>query len=123
MIYTSYFAKINQLPTNAICISISRHAPKGYNGLEYKELAPSWEILRDYKVNNNRKEYTDEFLKKLKTMDPQKLINDLYALIGGNQDKDIVLVCYEKPENFCHRQIIAEWLTRNGYPVQEYPYP
>ena len=121
MIYTSYFAKINKLPADAICISISRHAPKGYNGLVYKELAPSWEILRQYKVNNNRKEYTDEFLKILKQMDPHSVVHDLYAL-AGDQDRDIVLVCYEKSTDFCHRHLVAEWLTKNGYPVSEYQF-
>lgn len=121
MIYTSYFARVRSLPDNVVCISISRHAPQGYTGLTYKDLAPTWEILKQYKINNNRKEYTDDYLKILRTMDPQKVINDLYTLAGG-QDKDIVLLCYEKPTDFCHRQLVAWWLTNNGYPVEEYKF-
>ena len=33
---------------------------------------------------------------------------------------EIALICYEKPENFCHRHLVAEWLQEAGYQVQEY---
>lgn len=35
----------------------------------------------------------------------------VYALLSEVADKrDIVLCCYEKPNEFCHRHILAEWL-------------
>lgn len=29
------------------------------------------------------------------------------------KDRDIVLCCYEKPDEFCHRHILAEWLGKD----------
>lgn len=37
-------------------------------------------------------------------------------LSGG---KDIALICYEKPTDFCHRHLVAEWLTTNGIKCDE----
>jgi len=28
-----------------------------------------------------------------------------------SQGRDIILCCYEKPEDFCHRKILADWLS------------
>ena len=36
MIYTSYFAKMKDLPDNIVPISIAGKSPDWYNGLEYK---------------------------------------------------------------------------------------
>lgn len=29
-------------------------------------------------------------------------------------------MCYEKSEDFCHRHLVAEWLTGAGFPVEEF---
>ena len=52
MIYTSYFAKLKSLPDNIIPISICGKAPKGYNGLQYKKLAPKYDFFMKWKENS-----------------------------------------------------------------------
>lgn len=37
-IYTSYFANLKNIPANIVPISISRKPPKGYGGMEYKQI-------------------------------------------------------------------------------------
>ena len=37
-----------------------------------------------------------------------------------NKDIDIALLCYEKPDDFCHRHLVADWLNKNGYKCEEY---
>ena len=37
----------------------------------------------------------------------------------NNKNFDIVLLCYEKPDEFCHRHLVAEWFNRNGIYVVE----
>lgn len=32
---------------------------------------------------------------------------------------DVFLLCWEKPEEFCHRQLIAEWLNEAGFRCEE----
>ena len=36
--------------------------------------------------------------------------------------EDIALVCYEKPGDFCHRHLVADWLNEAGYQCEEYKY-
>ena len=39
-------------------------------------------------------------------------------LSGG---KDVALCCYEKPGDFCHRHILAKWITENtGIEITEF---
>ena len=35
-------------------------------------------------------------------------------------DKDVALVCYEKPSDFCHRHLVADWLNKNGFECKEF---
>lgn len=34
--------------------------------------------------------------------------------------KDICLICYEKPNDFCHRHLVADWFRENGYEAVEF---
>ena len=38
--------------------------------------------------------------------------------VSGFTDGDVML-CYEKPSDFCHRHILAAWLTEHGHTVTE----
>ena len=40
-----------------------------------------------------------------------------YALA---QTRDIILACYEKPGEFCHLHLVADWLTENGFETHEW---
>ena len=61
MIYTSYFAKLNKLPSDIVPISIALKTPYWFKGLEYKKLAPSFDILKRWKESPNIAEYTRWF--------------------------------------------------------------
>ena len=43
-----------------------------------------------------------------------------FPLTGGG---DFALVRYESPNKFCHRHLVANWLTENGYASREYVKP
>lgn len=59
-----------------------------------------------------------EYLHELKV---DVVVHQLELLGRGN---DVALVCYEKPGEFCHRRIVAEWLKKAaGIPVEEYERP
>ena len=54
---------------------------------------------------------------------PSRVLDALYELTEVSMfTHDIALVCYEKPSDFCHRQLVAEWFTKNGIPCKEYEY-
>lgn len=117
MIYTSYFAKLNKLPPNVVPISICGKAPAWYNGLQYKKLAPKYSFFSEWKKNGDNNYYIKHFNDEvLSTLSPQTVYNELLKLSGG---KDIALICYEKPTDFCHRHLVAEWLTANNIKCDE----
>lgn len=120
MIYTSYFAKINYLPKNMIPISICAKPPAWYKGLQYKKLAPPYHVLMEYKerhnYNNYIRNYNAQILDKLEA---NEVVNDLKSLICCSHSKDIVLLCYERPHDFCHRHLVSRWLNDNGFECEE----
>lgn len=118
-IYTSYFAVENKIPTGITRISIARWKPKGVVALEYKLLAPSESLLKKFKagkidVNGFAKEYYRDVLNKLSVEEVMRYFN---LVSNGN---DIVLLCFEKSDAFCHRLLVAEWLMQHGIEVEEY---
>ena len=132
MIYTSYFGKIKSLPGNIIPISICGKAPDWYEGLQYKKLAPKYDFFIKWKENHDNDYYIKCFNEQvLDKLDAQKVVQELNNLIDGIMlnpkifhDKslipDIALICYEKPSDFCHRHLVADWLNKNGFECKEW---
>lgn len=124
MIYTSYFAKIRELEKNNITpVSICGKAPAWYKGLQYKKLAPKYEFFMEWKQNRDNDYYikcfNEQVLSKLNAID---VIVDFSRLDYGFNvgENDIALICYEKPSDFCHRHLVAEWLNQNGFKCEEW---
>ena len=108
-IYTSYFANWRKFPDNAVPISIARFAAPGWKGLRYEVLAPWNELLILYKNGEiDEKEFKREFSQYLRLLDQEEVVNELRELSGG---KDVILCCYEKRGEFCHRNLVREWLN------------
>ena len=42
---------------------------------------------------------------------PEQTLKEIKSMVPA--DKDIALCCYEKPTDFCHRHLVAEWLNNN----------
>ena len=117
-IYTSYFARISRLPPDVIPISIALYPPRGYKGYRYTKLAPTKQILSDYKNGCSVAEYTDAYRRDvLSKLDQKTFVENLESYFGG---KDVCLICYEKSGNFCHRRLVADWLREAGYHVEEW---
>ena len=124
MIYTSYFAKLKSLPENIIPISICGKAPDWYKGLQYKKLAPKYNFFMEWKKNHDNDYYikcfSEQVLDKLTAL---TVMTDLINLVNSTEDhigKEIALICYEKPSDFCHRHLVAEWLNSNGIQCKEW---
>lgn len=111
LIYTSYFANIRNLPDTCIPISIAQFTPQGFifaGGLEYKTLAPPVDMLKRVKKDHDHAKYTVDYTHDvLGKLDKQQVQQEILDMSNG---KIPILVCYEKPDNFCHRKIVAEWL-------------
>ena len=125
MIYTSNFSILKKLPPDCVPIAICGKSPEWYNGLEYKKLAPKYSFFMEWKKNYNNDYYIEHFNKEvLSLLNPKDVILELLILArnykGLNYSPNIVLLCYEKSSDFCHRHLVAQWLTENGYECTEY---
>lgn len=132
MIYTTYFANVKNLPNNIIPISICGKAPDWYKGLQYKRLAPKYDFFMRWKENHDNDYYikcfNEQVLDKLSVEQVVKelddiLLNQTTAIDYSGDLKEvprIALICYEKPSDFCHRHLVADWLNANGIECQEF---
>ena len=123
MIFTSYFAKLGKLPPDIIPISICGKAPDWYKGLQYKKLAPKYGFFMEWKKNHDNDYYIKHFeYEVLDGLDATGVILDFSRRIYGFNvgENDIALICYEKPSDFCHRHLVAEWLNQNGFMCEEW---
>lgn len=131
-IITSYFAKVDTLKQHCIVpVSIARFQPKwliGDNALPVVDcLAPTKDILRDRKqFGLSDAQYTARFYNEvLSKLDATVIASQLteYSKRYGN-NWTIALCCYERPGQFCHRRLVAEWLQRElGIEVPEFIEP
>lgn len=118
-IYTGYLAKISYyIKNDLIPITICGKAPQWYNGIQYKKLAPSWDIYSKYKEGlYTTADYTQHFNdERLSLLKKENVVSELCKL---SNDHNIVLLCYEKPGKFCHRHIVVKWLSDIQY-VEEF---
>lgn len=123
-IYTTYFAKVGKLPEHVQPISICGRAIDGWVNPQFKKLAPSWSIYKELKYGSGSKEnYIERFKKEiLANLNANVVLSELLSLRGEGKE-DIALVCYEKPGDFCHRHLVAEWLMENlKLDVKEFNY-
>lgn len=133
MIYTSYFAKLKSLPENVTPISICGKAPDWYKGLQYKKLAPKYDFFMKWKETHDNDYYIEHFQKEvLENLDVYRTVHELHLLlpneiktviqsaVWGSPDWHIALICYEKPSDFCHRHLVADWLNKNGFECKEW---
>lgn len=133
MIYTSYFARIKYLPDNIIPIAICAKSPHWFTGIQYKQLAPKYGFFMKWKETHDNAYYIEHFykevlnklsvpsvLKELQSLLPEDVQNRISSNICDSQDFHIALICYEKPDDFCHRHLVADWLNENGIKCREF---
>ena len=119
-IYTSYYGNIRKLRNNSIIpVGISLGIPKWFRGNNLRYLAPTYKILQ----LATQEEYIPAYIKLLESMDMERFRFDLTVISESEGGKDIALLCYEKPGDFCHRRIFADWMKeKTGYDIKEYGY-
>lgn len=118
MIYTSYFAKLKSLPANITPISICGKAPDWYKGVQYKKLAPKYDFFMEWKRTHDNDYYIKCFNEQvLSSLSVATVITELSELAKSS---DFALICYERPGDFCHRHLVADWLKANGISCEEW---
>jgi len=116
-IFTSLFARTARLEkTGIVPISIALWNPRWYDGAAMRSVAPTaYMVNADISRERYVELYNREILGRLRAED---VVAEIETLSNG---KDAALLCYEKPGDFCHRRLLAEWLTREtGIEVEEF---
>ena len=112
MIWTGYYAKLKNYKSLGFdTVAISGKVPDFYDGLTYPDFAPRWGMFQDWKngiIDN--KGYEKAYVEWLETLDKEEIKKD-FELYMNDPKKHVILLCYEKPADFCHRHILAEWLA------------
>ena len=119
----------NVLSGNTVSVTGDGGNAWGYFGASYKKLAPrlvtytpyakKYEELQKIKVDltrlkeyqEKRREIEEEYIKsyyetRLKDLDARDLLETLYEKFGDN----IILLCHESVDEFCHRRLIADFI-------------
>lgn len=122
--FTSYFAKTKKLldSGHTNLVAISGYIPEFYskqmetdNRLSWcKCLAPKKSWFFQWKNGEFDNEKYVELYKEtvLEKIDIEELIKKI--------GEDAVLLCYEKPEDFCHRHIAADYIEKKtGISIKE----
>ena len=98
-----------------VSISGDKGRSVGFEGNSYTKLAPKkefWKIWHDnigkISEEENNKYYMREYYKQvLSKLDANTVYSELNEF-----GKNVVLLCFEENNEFCHRQLVATWLER-----------
>ena len=119
--YTTYFDGLNAFLAEhpeIVPISICGKAPDWWHGHQYRKLAPRLWFFLKWKDTHDNDFYVRNFNKEvLGRFEQAEVWEDLLEISGGFP---FVLLCYEKPGDFCHRHLVSEWLRKAGYDISEF---
>lgn len=117
-VYTSYFANSKKLTQAGIkVIGVALYPPRWFNGISMRNVAPTPSIL--HTKGQTREQYTERYRNEvLSRVNPHQFMENLRSMSQGH---DVALCCYEKPGDFCHRHILANWLSgATNEPITEW---
>ena len=124
-IYSTYWGNLARMEKYRFTfVSVAAFSPKVKRELYevYKPLAPNGKDLSELKRGDlSKEEYRIRYGKQLQAMDPDKVAGELMDL-AKDSSHDIVICCYEKPPQTCHRYRIAKWLEPVTGKVRELPF-
>lgn len=117
-IYTGYYKQLEYINGDLFPISIAGRCVDGYDGKEFKTLAPKKWFFKIWKQNKDNNYYIKKYNRfVLGLLNPHEIVKLLFQMSGG---KDIILLCWEEDGLFCHRHLVAKWLRYYGYECEEY---
>ena len=112
MIYSSYFSHYRG--ENGISIARTQLTKNGVP--YYPELhefrPPAW-LLEGFKKGSITEQEFEHYYKNI-------VLRGFNATLWGRRLQGKVLLCWEKPGAFCHRQIVLKWLEKAGFSVKEW---
>ena len=122
---TSYFSKFNRLSEEEkdkyYPIVISTTVPSWSVYSEHHTFISPKNILPRYKNGEiSWEQYTIEYIELLNRLEEIQSIYEFYSKIEIEEEKEVVLLCYESGEKNCHRHILADYIKeKNNIIIEE----
>ena len=118
MIYTSYFAKQAKAGArdDTSYASIAVGTPKYALPFELKHVTS----VKPFGVFNKYQgaEYQEKYFERLERIGVDKIYEEIVTEKGDKEN--LVIMCYEKNPNECHRRMFADWwLKKTGEIIAE----
>lgn len=145
--YTTYASALKHINIDDFTIvricRLDFSTPTFKYGIAGRELMPNKDLFDRAKGKNgeepiSHEQYKKEYFQQLSKLHPEYLLERYSKIANGaipNSDgysweygtlkkssqpcKPFLFVCLETPEKFCHRHLVAEWLTAWGYKIKE----
>ena len=122
-LYTGYFARTDiYVVHNLLPVSVSASVPNGFDYPAFKSIAPSWNLIHLYKDGLiSVTDYTKEYLSSLSKLTENAVLEDCKDYLRISSCDGIVFCCWEAPDKFCHRHLLADYIKDNfSLVVEEY---
>ena len=114
-ISTGYFAKAKAYADAgyalvSIALKSPWFLPKDIHLFHIPSLFPTAELLA---LKDNPDEYTPTYQTEiLAKCNPDEILDILMHFAEEEKTDKVILLCWENPSKFCHRHIVADWLSR-----------
>lgn len=112
-IYTSYFSNYKSIPAEYQCVSIANSKPQGLFIPECGLFKPKRSLVKKFKEQQiSYTEFAQCYIAQLNAIPAVEYYDKLREL---SQLNPVVLMCWEKDYETCHRTLAAYWLANNGF--------
>lgn len=110
---SSYFSMSHDLSFN---VAVSNSKPKNVSvDLNWSVVTPDWDLVNGLKNGLiNEDEFSSSYLSKLDVARDQ-IVSEFATLlghVGSFPSGRLVLLCWERKDNFCHRHLLLDWLCK-----------
>jgi hypothetical protein len=109
-IFTSFWMNQELGGVDAVMVSTSRGRPRWSLPFSYRrldELAPGDAAWRE----QEQEAFEGAYRAQLEALGVEKIVSDLEGIGDG---RPLVALCWEKPGQFCHRRLLADFLEREA---------
>lgn len=114
MLYTSCYRNVRDLDRDkVVLVKISNSCPKEFDDcIKFEKTVPDWGLMV---APHKSGEISSSVFEERYVAQLDKYKENIFGVIANmvKEHKDIFFLCWEKPNEFCHRHIFAKYLNDN----------
>lgn len=112
MLYTSCYRNVGDLDRDkVVLVKISNSCPKEFDDcIKFEKAVPDWGLMV---APHKSGEISSSVFEERYVAQLDKYKENIFGVIANmvKEHKDIFFLCWEKPNEFCHRHIFAKYLN------------